>query len=120
MSKPGQKTAMISSTSIDLLGHRQKVVRACLRIGVFPIGMEQLPARDADAIRVSLEMVNKADIYIGIFAWRCGHRPAGRSLSITEMEFNRAVKRKIPILVFPIHKGKVAALGEGEYRTTNL
>lgn len=66
--------------------------------------MENLPARDADAIRVSMGMVDKADIYIGIFAWRYGHKPEGHDFSITEMEFNRAVERKIPILVFLIHK----------------
>ncbi|HYV23766.1 MAG TPA: DUF4062 domain-containing protein [Pyrinomonadaceae bacterium] len=104
MNKPGQKTAMISSTSIDLPEHRREVLEACLREGIFPIGMEHLPARDADAMRVSLEMVDKADIYIGIYAWRYGHIPEGHDISITEMEFNRAVDRKIPILVFLIHK----------------
>jgi tetratricopeptide (TPR) repeat protein len=103
MNKPGKKTAMISSTSIDLPLHRDEVVQACLRQGVFPIGMEQLPARDADAVRVSMEMVDQADIYIGIFAWRYGYKPKGHDISITEMEFNRAVERKIPILVFLIH-----------------
>jgi tetratricopeptide (TPR) repeat protein len=96
--------AMISSTSLDLPEHRQQAIDACLRQSVFPIAMEQLPARDADAIRVSLEMVDKADIYIGIFAWRYGYVPEGRDISVTEMEFNRAVERGIPILVFTIHK----------------
>ena len=95
---------MISSTAIDLPEHRKQVFEACLCEDIFPIGMESLPARDADAIQVSLEMVNKADIYIGIFAWRYGHIPKGHNISITEMEFNRAVERKIPILVFVIHK----------------
>lgn len=104
MNRPGQKTAMISSTATDLPEHRHEVMQACLREGFFPMGMEHLPARDADAIRVSLEMVEKADIYIGIFAWRYGHKPEGHDISITEMEFNRAVERKIPILVFLIHK----------------
>ncbi|MGD0652621.1 MAG: DUF4062 domain-containing protein, partial [Verrucomicrobiia bacterium] len=104
MQKPGQKSAMISSTAIDLPEHRREVFDACLCEGVFPIGVESLPARDADAIRVSLEMVGRADIYIGIFAWRYGHIPKGHNISITEMEFNDAVKRKIPILVFISHK----------------
>ncbi len=103
-SRPGQKVAMISSTSLDLPEHRQQAIDACLRQSVFPIAMEQLPARDADAIRVSMEMVEKADIYIGVFAWRYGHIPKGHDISITEMEFNRAVERKIPILIFTIHK----------------
>jgi hypothetical protein len=49
-------------------------------------------------------MVDRADVYIGIFAWRYGHKPEGHDISITEMEFNRAVEREIPILVFVIHK----------------
>lgn len=104
MQKPEQKSAIISSTAIDLPEHRQQVVEACLGEGVFPLAMESLPARDADAIRVSLEMVDRADIYIGIFAWRYGHIPEGHDISITEMELNRAVERQIPVLVFLIHK----------------
>jgi hypothetical protein len=81
MQKPGQKSAMLSSTAIDLPEHREQVFKACLSEGVFPIGMESLPARDADAIRVSLEMVDTADIYIGVFAWRYGHVPKGYDIS---------------------------------------
>ncbi len=97
---------MISSTAVDLPEHRKEVVEACLRQDVFPIAMEHLPARDASGIKVSLEMVDKADIYIGIYAWRYGWVPEFDNpgkISITEMEFNRAVERKIPILVFLIH-----------------
>jgi len=94
---------MISSTSLDLPEHRQQAIDACWRQGIFPRAMEHLPARDADAIRVSMEMVDEADIYIGIYAWRYGHVPVGHDISITEMEFNRAVERGIPILVFTIH-----------------
>jgi hypothetical protein len=95
---------MISSTSLDLPKHRQQAIDACLRQSVFPVAMEHLPASDADAIRVSMEMVEKADIYIGVFAWRYGHIPKGHDISITEMEFNHAVERGIPILIFTIHK----------------
>src|SRR5205814_481643 len=104
MQKPGQKIAMISSTAIDLPEHRRQVIDACLCVGVHPDGMEFLPARDADAITTSMEMVDRADIYIGIFAHRYGHVPEGRDISITEMEFNRAVGRGIEILIFIIHE----------------
>ena len=104
MSMTEKPTAMISSTSIDLPEHRKQAKEACERMGFFPYAMENLPARDADAIQVSLEMVDKADVYIGIYAWRYGHIPEGHDISITEMEFDRAVERGIPILVFTIHK----------------
>lgn len=94
---------MLSSTSLDLPEHRKEVMDACLRQDIFPKAMEHLPARDADAVRVSLEMVDEADIYIGIYAWRYGHIPEGQDISITEMELNRAVERGIPILIFLSH-----------------
>ena len=102
--RPGQKTAMISSTSLDLPDHRKQVVEACQRRGVFPLAMEHLPGRDDNAITVDAESVDKADIYIGIYAWRYGEVPEGSDISYTEMEFNRAKERGIPILVFTIHK----------------
>ncbi len=92
--KPGQLTAMISSTALDLPEHRAAVKEACVSAGVFPIGMEHPPARDASGITVSLEMVDQADIYLGIYAWRYGCVPDGKTVSITEMEFDRAVERK--------------------------
>jgi hypothetical protein len=118
MQKPGQKVAMISSTAIDLPEHRKQVFEACLCEGIFPDGMESLPARDADAITTSMEMVNRADIYIGIFAWRYGHIPQGHDISITEMEFNRAVERKIDVLIFLIDKEHPLVIGMVEVGDT--
>lgn len=92
--KPGQLTAMISSTAVDLPEHRAAVKEACLSCGIFPIGMEHLPARDATGITVSLEMVDKADLYLGIYAFRYGWVPEGKDISITEMEFDHAVERQ--------------------------
>ncbi|MBI5960370.1 MAG: DUF4062 domain-containing protein, partial [Chloroflexi bacterium] len=93
----------ISSTSRDLPAHRQQAMDACLRMGMFPIMMEHLPASDADAIEASLKMVDEAEIYLGIFAWRYGYIPAGYDISITEMEYRRAVERGIPRLIFVMH-----------------
>jgi tetratricopeptide (TPR) repeat protein len=93
--------AMISSTAVDLPEHRKQAIEACLsNRAIRPIGMEHLPARDASGVAASLEMVDEADIYIGIYAWRYGWIPEGSDISITEMEFNRAVERGKTILVF--------------------
>lgn len=91
---------MISSTARDLPDYRQQAMDACVRQGMFPIMMEHLPAMDADAIQASLQMVEEAEIYLGIFARRYGYIPAGHHLSITEMEYNHAVERGIPRLIF--------------------
>ena len=92
---------MISSTARDLPAHREKVMHACMRLGMFyPEMMEHLTATDANALEVSLKMVDRADIYVGVFAYRYGFVPEGETISVTEAEYNRAVERKIPRLIF--------------------
>ncbi len=112
------KKVMISSTARDLPEHRKEVLDASLRQGMFPVMMEHLPASSADAIQASLKMVDEVDAYLGVIAYRYGFIPEGHSISITEMEYNRAVERGIPRLIFimdkahPIHIDDVET-GEG-------
>src|SRR5690349_3131458 len=113
----GRKTVMISSTARDLPEHRKEVLDACLRQGMFPLMMEHLPASDSEAIETSLKMVEDADIYLGIFAFRYGYIPKGYDISITEMEYNRAEERNIPRLIFLMdekHPVTVADIERGE------
>ena len=79
-------------------------MRACLQADVLPDMMEDLPASDQDAIHISLGMVDEADIYVGIFAYRYGYVPSGHERSITHMEYDRATERGIPCLVFVMHE----------------
>jgi len=109
---------MISSTARDLPEHRKGVMDACQRQGMFPTMMEHLPASDADAIQESLRMVDEANIYLGVFAHRYGYVPKGYDISITEMEYDRAVERGIPRLIFVMHdehpvKASDVETGEG-------
>jgi tetratricopeptide (TPR) repeat protein len=94
---------MISSTAKDLPEHRKQVIEACQRVGMFPLGMEHLPADPDDAAKVSVRMVEDAQIYIGIFAYRYGYIPKGSAISVTEMEYEQAVKQGIPCLTFFMH-----------------
>ncbi len=116
---------MISSTVRDLPLHREKVLDACLRQGFFPKRMEDLPAVDADAIAASLALVDEATVYLGIFAYRYGHVPDGHDISITEMEYDRAVERDIHRLIFlmsddhPIKPSDVER-GEGSAKIDRL
>lgn len=100
---------MLSSTAFDLPEHRAAAREACIDAGVFPVGMESLPARDATGVAVSMEMVDQADIYIGIYANRYGWVPDGSAVSITEMEFDHALQRQKDghlqeLLIFTAHK----------------
>ena len=112
-----RKTVMISSTARDLPDHRKEVMDACLRQGMFPKMMEHLPASDAEAISASLALVDEADIYVGVFAHRYGYVPKennSQQISITEMEYNRAVERDIPRLIFLMHDDHPIKAGDVE------
>ncbi len=95
---------VISSTALDLPEHRREVMAACLSLDCVPKMMEHLPAVDADAIQASLALVDQADIYIGVFAYRYGYIPEDHAISITEMELRRAEERHLPCLIFLIHE----------------
>ena len=120
-----RRSVLISGTTRDLPDHRQQVMDACLRMGMFPKTMEQLPASEADAIRASLELVDDVDIYVGIFAFRYGYVPPGHDISIAEMEYNRAVERDIPRLIFLMHQDHMikpsdVEIGAGAERLAKL
>ena len=110
--RPGQFTAMISSTALDLPRHREMARQACLDAGVFPVGIEQLPARDATGIVASLGMVDQADIYIGVYAlgiarddcWRGAEDLAREALRLAE-----EVGRKEVIAANCLHLAKALA-----------
>ena len=100
-----RRRVMISSTARDLPEHREEVRLACERAGFAPHDMmEHLTALNADAIKASLQMVEEADVYVGIFANRYGYVPDGHGISITEMEYNRAVELDKPRLIFFSHE----------------
>jgi tetratricopeptide (TPR) repeat protein len=108
---------MISSTARDLPEHRKEVMDACQRQGMFPLMMEHLPASDAEAVSASLNLVDEADIYVGVFAHRYGYVPKEnnpRQISVTEMEYDRAVKNKIPRLIFVVDKSHALKIDDVE------
>ncbi len=111
---PTDNVVMISSTARDLPEHRREVMAACLAHDFQPRMMEHLPASDADAIEASLRLVDEAAVYLGLFAHRYGHVPAGQELSVTEMEYNRAIERGIPRLIFLMHDDHPLRAGDVE------
>jgi transcriptional regulator with XRE-family HTH domain len=99
-----QLVAMISSTIRGLEEHRLRARDACHKLRVLALTMEHEPASTRDAIAESLRMVDEADLYIGIFAHWYGSVPDGADRSITEIEYARAVERRIPRLIFLMHE----------------
>jgi hypothetical protein len=108
--KPRRLDVMLSSTSRDLPEHRARAEEAANRAGFYAVKMENLTAlpQGNDAISVSMEMVEEAEVYLGIFGLRYGYRPNDprnpNDISITEMEYRRAKELEMPILIFIMHE----------------
>lgn len=100
---------MLSSTYQELAEHREAIQRTMLGQDLFPIAMENDSALpDHDLISASLAKVDEADGYVGLISYRYGQTPedAKRNpdrLSLTELEFRRAIEREIPICMFIMH-----------------
>jgi formylglycine-generating enzyme required for sulfatase activity len=107
----------ISSTSVDLLEHRQAVADVILRLGMHPIDMKNFNATDRNALQLCYDEVCKAEIFIGIYAHRYGYAPddsvtyhkkdgtvhgGDGKTSITHWEYLWAKELGIPMLFFVV------------------
>ena len=84
---------------------------------------------DHDLISASLAKVEEADAYVGLISYRYGQAPEvadrnPKSLSLTELEFRRALDRKIPICMFIMHDDHLvprsAVSAEGDLERAKL
>lgn len=93
----------ISSPFLDLKGCRAKAYDALRRIGVDAIGMEDYVATDERPVDKCLGDVRSCDAYVGLLAWRYGYVPDDAQCSVTELEYQTAVRERIPQLLFLLH-----------------
>jgi hypothetical protein len=89
----------LSSTYEDLREERQQATQAILEAGFFPSGMELFPASDLSQWQLIRRVIEESDYYIVIVGGRYGSQgPTG--LSYTEMEYDYAVEKGVPVLGF--------------------
>lgn len=115
---------MVSSTFTDLQAHRKSLIEAIDKFALKAVAMENDGARaDIDVIDSSLRFVEDAAAYIGVIGHKYGQTPECSTsnpdaFSITELEFNKAMKLDRPILLFlmaddhPVTKADVEQDGE--------
>lgn len=96
----------ISSTWEDLRLYREIAIHVCRRLSLVPIPMEEFGPDTRPSVDVCLAKVDEATVYVGIYAHRYGFVPEGSEISITEMEYDRAIHNGIPVVLF---------LVDGEY-----
>jgi tetratricopeptide (TPR) repeat protein len=98
---------MISSTILDLPLHRLAAKDACIEEDMLPLMMEHWPAGNEDVIEMSMNLVDRCDIYVCIVGSRYGVVPPGREKSVTHMEYERAVELGKERLIFIMDKDHV-------------
>lgn len=95
-----QPKIFISSTIVDLPSERKASLKAVERVGGFPVMSEfTMEAQSMDSLSACLSKVMESDIYVLIMGGRYGWQPEEKE-SITEMEYQTAREKNIPILVF--------------------
>lgn len=89
----------VSSTFEDLKLERQEIMAAIVSTGNVPIGMEYFPAGNASPFDYIKQQIDKADYYLLVIAGKYGSINKETGISYTEMEFNYAVEKGVPIAV---------------------
>lgn len=95
----------LSSTTSDLAAHRDAVLHVCQRLGIDVIAMEDFGPDPRTAAALCRAKLAEADLFLGLYAHRFGHRPEGfDGKSITQLEYEWGCERTPPpeILLFVI------------------
>jgi formylglycine-generating enzyme required for sulfatase activity len=102
----GQPTVYVSSTFIDLEGHRAALKTALEKARYDVECMEKYTAFDQRPLDRCLADVATTDVYVLLIAHRYGYRPLENNpqrRSITQLEYEQASRHNKPRLVFTIH-----------------
>ncbi len=86
----------VSSTFSDMIGERQAALEAILKFGNIPAGMELFKSGDISQLKTIKEWIDESDVYLLILGGRYGSIEEKSNLSYTHLEYNYAIKKKIP------------------------
>ena len=103
----GQPTVYVSSTFIDLEGHRAALKTALERARYDVECMEKYTAFDERPLDRCLADVAATDVYVLLIAHRYGYRPLENNpqrRSITQQEYEEASRQGKPRLVFTVDR----------------
>ncbi len=92
----------ISSTYTDLVEERKTILNLLLMADCIPAGMEAFVATDDEQFNVIKKVIDLCDYYILIIGGRYGSINEATGISYTEMEYEYALSKNIPVLVFAL------------------
>ena len=99
----------ISSTFTDLMVERQAAVSAVLKSGHIPAGMELFSSGDRSQMTTIRQWIDESDVYMIILGGRWGSIEPSSRISYTELEYDYAVERCIPLFAVVINEAALEA-----------
>jgi hypothetical protein len=108
---PRMPVMMISSTYSDLRTYRKAAEAACSVFRMHPLMQENEPATGRNKVENSMAMVDRADGCVVIVGSRYGDVPEGYDKSLPEMEYERALSRKLKPIIALLRKGATSDAG---------
>lgn len=97
----------ISSTFADLKEERRKILDILLMADCIPAGMEAFVASDVEQFEVIKRVIDLCDYYVLVIGKRYGSIHPVTGKSYTEMEYDYAKEKGIPVLVFALDESVV-------------
>lgn len=89
----------VSSTYVDLIEARKKVIETVLSLYHFPVGMEMFSADDSEQWEIIKETIDASDYYVIVIGHKYGSLSES-GISYTEREYDYAKSLGIPVLAF--------------------
>jgi tetratricopeptide (TPR) repeat protein len=90
----------VSSTYVDLKKYRAETKKAIEESGNDFVGMETFQSHTHEPTEFCPERVEECDAFVLLVAYRYGNIPEGKKISITQLEYEHALKNKIPVRVY--------------------
>lgn len=90
----------VSSTYEDLIPYRDEVQRVLVRLEQIVKGMEYFGSSPKKPLEVCLETVRSCKVFVGIIGMRYGSIEEETKKSFTQLEYEEAIKNRIPILIY--------------------
>ncbi|PXF54881.1 MAG: hypothetical protein C4B59_17690 [Candidatus Methanogaster sp.] len=87
----------VSSTYLDLKEYRTKAREAIEESGNEFVGMEDFQSHTHEAPEFCPEMVEACNVLVLIVAYGRGYVPDGEVISMTRLEYEHALAKKIPV-----------------------
>jgi len=97
MSGKKKLQVFVSSTFTDLKEERQAAVEAILKAGHIPAGMELFSAGNDSQLETIQRWIDQSDVYMLILGGRYGSVEPKASLGYTELEYDYAISKEIPV-----------------------